>query len=101
MEILFDRNAHLVERFFISSCSSGVGYIGHDVFQPTNGGNAYLSGLISDWSCVARLADLPGPEGDQESPPRKEKYAAVLIDYVEYWYGSGFVIYWIDLGSLI
>jgi hypothetical protein len=45
-------------------------------------------------------ANLPGPEGDQESPPRKKEYSTVLVDNIEDGNRSGFVVGGIDLGRL-
>ena len=46
------------------------------------------------------MANLPRPEGDHESPPRKEEYSTIFIDNIENWDGSGLVVGWIDLWSL-
>src|SRR5436309_12350484 len=46
------------------------------------------------------MANLPGPEGDHESPPREEEYSTILVDHIEDGNRSGFVVGGIDLGRL-
>ena len=45
-------------------------------------------------------ANLPRPEGDHETEPGEEEYAAMYADHIEKRYRASFAVDWIDLGRL-
>ena len=106
MEILFNGDGHL-DRYALGGQSSRDTQ--SFVFGHTNGGNAYLQECDkrgrtlqpqAGWGGGGGGESLPRPKRDQETEPRKEEHATVLIIDVEDGDRSRLMVDWVDFRSL-